>query len=100
MYGGYDVYKVYLGVKLHFTTKTYDYIKYAGKVNATMDSFTKRKDRYFFHKLSVRYGKDEILDYFVSNFLESNKKWIGNLLQNDSNRHCSKFKAKRKKVWI
>jgi hypothetical protein len=83
MYGGYDVYKVYLGVKLHFTTKTYDYIKYAGKVNATMDSFTKRKDRYFFHKLSVRYGKDEILDYFVSNFLESNKKWIGNLLQND-----------------
>jgi hypothetical protein len=54
MYGGFDVYKVYLGVKLHFTTKTYDYIKYGGKVNATLDSFTKRKDRYFFHKLSTK----------------------------------------------
>ena len=27
MYGGFDVYKTYLGVKLHFTTDTYDYIK-------------------------------------------------------------------------
>ena len=54
MYGGFDVYKVYLGVKLHFTTDTYDYVKYGGKTNATLDTFTKRKDRYFFHKLSKR----------------------------------------------
>ena len=46
-YNGFDVYKIYLGVKLHFTTDTYDYYKYSGKVNATLDSFTKRKDRYF-----------------------------------------------------
>jgi len=32
MYGGFDVYKVYLGVKLHFTSKTYDYIKYGEKL--------------------------------------------------------------------
>ena len=31
-YGGFDVYKVYLGVKLHFTTASYDYIKYGGVV--------------------------------------------------------------------
>ena len=30
-----------------------------------LDTFTKRKDRYFFHKLSTRYGQDNILDFFL-----------------------------------
>ena len=74
MYGGYDVFKVYLGVKLHFTTKTYDYVKYEGKVNCKLETFTKRNDRYFFHKLSKQYGQDNILDFFVANFLTFSKK--------------------------
>ena len=83
MYGGFDVYKTYLAVKLHFTTDTYDYYKYDGKVNAKLDTFTKRKDRYFFHKLSTRYAETDILDFFVANFLADSKRWIGNLLAND-----------------
>ena len=83
MYGGFDVYKTYLAVKLLFTSDTYDYYKYDGKVNAKLDTFTKRKDRYFFHKLSTRYGQDNILDFFVANFLADSKRWIGNLLAND-----------------
>ena len=83
MYGGFDVYKTYLAVKLHFTTDTYDYYKYGGKVNTKLDTFTKRKDRYFFHKLSTRYAETDILDFFVANFLSDSKRWIGNLLAND-----------------
>ena len=83
MYGGFDVYKTYLAIKLHFASDTYDYYKYGGKVNAKLDTFTKRKDRYFFHKLSTKYGQDDILDFFVANFLSDSKRWIGNLLQND-----------------
>ena len=83
MYGGFDVYKTYLAVKLHFTSDTYDYYKYDGKVNAKLDTFTKRKDRYFFHKLSTRYAEADILDFFVANFLADSKRWIGNLLAND-----------------
>ena len=83
MYGGFDVYKTYLGVKLHFTSDTYDYYKYGGKVNTKLDTFTKRKDRYFFHKLSTRYAETDILDFFVANFLSDSKRWIGNLLAND-----------------
>ena len=83
MYGGFDVYKTYLAVKLHFASDTYDYYKYGGKVNAKLDTFTKRKDRYFFHKLSTRYAETDILDFFVANFLADSKRWIGNLLQND-----------------
>ena len=83
MYGGFDVYKTYLAVKLHFTSGSYDYYKYGGKVNAKLDTFTKRKDRYFFHKLSKQYGQNDILDFFVANFTSDSKGWIGNLLQND-----------------
>ena len=83
MYGGFDVFKVYLGVKLHFTTKTYDYIQYGGKVNCKLETFTKRNDRYFFHKLSKQYGQTDILDFFVANFATDSKGWIGNLLQKD-----------------
>ena len=83
MYGGFDVYKTYLAVKLHFASDTYDYYKYGGKVNTKLDTFTKRKDRYFFHKLSTRYAEADILDFFVANFLADSKRWIGNLLAND-----------------
>ena len=83
MYGGFDVYKTYLAVKLHFASDTYDYYKYGGKVNAKLDTFTKRKDRYFFHKLSTKYAEADILDFFVANFLADSKRWIGNLLAND-----------------
>ena len=51
MYGGFDVFKVYLAVKLHFTSN-YDYFEYDGKVNCKLETFTKRNDRYFFHKLT------------------------------------------------
>ena len=83
MYGGFDVYKIYLAVKLHFTSKDYNFYKYGGKVNCKLETFTKRNDRYFFHKLSTKYNEHEILDFFVANFITDSKKWIGNLLQND-----------------
>ena len=74
MYGGFDVFKVYLAVKLHFTSN-YNYFDYDGKVNCKLETFTKRNDRYFFHKLSKKYGKDEILvlnketlNYMMSTF--------------------------------
>lgn len=82
MHDGFDVFKTYLAIKLHFTTD-YDYIDYGGKVNCKLETFTKRNDRYFFHKLSKQYDKYEILDFFVANFLDNDKQWVGNLLQKD-----------------
>jgi len=83
MYDGFSVYKTYLAVKLHFTTDKYDYHKYEGAVNAKLETFTKRNDRYFFHKLSRIYNDREILGFFLSNFLYDSNKWIGSLLRND-----------------
>ena len=92
MYGGFDVYKQYLAIKNHFTTKSYDYSKYGGKVNVKLESFTKRNDRHFFHKLSTRYSEVDISDYFVCNFLVDNKRWIGDLIRNDGSEEYAKWK--------
>ena len=95
MYGGFEVFKLYLAVKLHFTTDTYDYEEYGGKVNCKLETFTKRNDRYFFHKLSNRYNERDILDYFVANFTLNSNKWIGNLIQNDGRDIYLDFKKRK-----
>ena len=71
----FDAYRMYLGLKLHFTTD-YDYTRYSGKTSATKSSFLKRKDRNFFAKVARKYG-ESTQDYFVSNFVCSPKGWLG-----------------------
>ena len=49
-----------------------------------MQSFYKRKDRYFFEKLSRQKTKEEIIDFFVSNFVsvsDPSTLWIGQLMR-------------------
>ena len=48
-----------------------------------LETFTKRNDRYFFHKLSKKYNAEQALDFFVANFLHNDKKWIGDLARTD-----------------
>ena len=91
MYGGFDVFKTYLAVKNHFTTD-YNYIKYGGRVTAKLESFTKRPDRYFFHKLSKKYNEKDILDFFVSNFAVDGNKWIGNVLNNEGTENYTRYR--------
>jgi len=91
MYGGFEVFKIYVAVKSHFTTD-YDYAKYGGRVKAKLDSFTKRHDRYFFHKLSKKFNEQDVLDYFVSNFAVDGNSWIGNLLGNEGSENYTKYR--------
>ena len=79
---GFEVYKIYLAVKLHFTSKekTYDFHKYGGRTTARLETFTKRRDRYHFHKLSKSYNNSSLVDYFVSNFVTNTNIWIGDII--------------------
>lgn len=81
----YNVYKTYLALRQHFTNPNYDYFRYSGKVRTNIDSFNKRRDRYFFEKLSRKKTQPEIINYFVSNFIQSSdpsKMWVGELKTN------------------
>ncbi len=80
----YEVYKTYLGISRHFTTESYDYIKYCGKVRCSLNSFYKNKQRFWFEKLSRKYDDDEIKELFISNYSlsdDNSKIWIGNLVR-------------------
>ena len=73
----FEVYQKYLAMKRHFTSDSYDYHKYNGKVKANQHSFDIRKDKYFFYKLSKQKHVEEFL---LANFLDGdNDFWIGQL---------------------
>lgn len=67
----FQVFCVFLAIKQHFTRKSYDVIKYNWKVKASLTSFHKRNDRYFYERLSRKKNEQEIKDFFISNFLNS-----------------------------
>ena len=56
---GFEVYKIYLAIKLHFTSK---------------------KQSYDFHKLSKSYNNSTIVDYFLSNFVSNTNLWVGDII--------------------
>ena len=79
----YQVYTEYLALKSHFTNKNYDYFKYNKKVRATLTSFNRRKDKYFFERTSRKLSDKEIVDFLVSNFVATDSPsnlWIGSLI--------------------
>jgi hypothetical protein len=80
----FDTYKQYLAFKNHFTKEKYDYHRYGGNSRAKIDSFYKRKDRYFFEKTSRKYKDDEVCDFFLANFVDTDNPqgvWIGNMIR-------------------
>lgn len=79
----FNVYREYLALKSHFSNPKYDYFKYNKKVRVTENSFKKRKDIYWFEKISRKYEDKEIVDFFVSNFISSSNiqgMWIGEII--------------------
>jgi len=78
-----EVYQSYLAFKNHFTKQKYDYFKYGGRSRASEGAFNKRKDRYFFERMSRKKSDDEIKKFFLANFSQasdSNDVWIGPII--------------------
>lgn len=83
---GFEVYKMYLALKNHFTKPDYDYVKYNGKTRASEKSFEGRNDVYFFKKLATKYSSDSMLEYFVANFINDPKGYLRNFSADIYNR--------------
>lgn len=80
----HNCYKTYLALKNHFTKDSYDYHKYHGKTRSSLQSFYKRKDRFFFEKMSRQKSDEEIIEFFVANFASCNDPqslWIGEIIR-------------------
>ena len=82
---GYEAFGMYQAIKLHFTTDSYDFMKYGGKSKISVDAFDNRKDKYHFHKLSRRLTtQDELIMFLVANFIHNDTIWVGDLLTEES----------------
>ena len=90
----FESYRMYIALKLHFTTDSYDYFKFNGKTRVTETNFEKRKDRYFFKKLTNRKKDAEILPYFVANFVADSSGWIGNMVRADGDDNYRAWKKR------
>ena len=69
----FEVYKIYLSVKLHFTSEHYDMTKGTGGVRCKESTFNKRQDCHFFERLSRKYRSSELLGLFVSHFVSESQ---------------------------
>lgn len=78
---GYETYKLYLALKMHFTKENYNYFDYNGKVSATKESFLNRKDRFQFEKLARKC--DDVKTHMIVGFL-SDRTWIGEMLDDEA----------------
>ena len=79
----FETYQSYLSMKNHFTNRKYDFFRYGGKSSATVTSFNKRKDKYWFEKTSRKYPDKEIVEFLVSNFISADNPqtlWIGEIM--------------------
>jgi hypothetical protein len=96
----YQVYCEYLALKSHFSNEKYDYFKYNKKVRASLTSFNRRTDKYWFEKTSRKFKDEEIIDFLVSNFVQSESNsaiWIGSLI-NEGEKVYSDWKRRQQSL--
>jgi len=83
MMSPFDAFRVYQSVKLHFTSKTYDCIKYNFKTTVNPSSFEKRRDKYFFGKVAKKFKADKQLAEFYASYFIEDKTYIMDMVDND-----------------
>jgi hypothetical protein len=91
---GFEVYRLYLAIKLHFTKDEFDFFLCNGKTRASAQSFEKRKDSYFFKKLATKFSRDELIEYFVANFIVNQNTWIGDISKIENSKIYPSWKKK------
>ena len=88
---GFAAYALWNALKLHFTSDSYDYFKYNGKTNVSKQSFTVRKDKYHFYKLSRKYNLEELKYFYIANFISGKGDWVGDMTGPEGEEHYKKW---------
>ena len=92
---GIEVYRLYLSLKLHFTTDTFDYFKYGNAAKASQHSFDSRRDKFFFVKLSRTFKEDELREFFVANMIVEDKVYPARLVREGAKNYQEYIKRKQ-----
>ena len=99
----FETYQTYLSMKSHFTNPKFDFFKYGGKSRATMTSFNKRKDKYWFEKTSRKYSDQQVLDFLLSNFVIADNPqnlWIGEIINSGERNYADWMRRKQSLTYL
>lgn len=99
----FETYQHYLSLKNHFTNPKYDFFKYGAKTRASMASFNKRKDKYWFEKTSRKYSNKEIVNFLVSNFVSTDNPqnlWIGEIINSGERKYADWTKRQQSLTYL
>jgi len=99
----FETYQHYLSLKNHFTNPKYDFFKYGAKTRASITSFNKRKDKYWFEKTSRKYNDKEVVDFLVSNFVAADTPgnlWIGEIINSGERTYADWMKRQQSLSYI
>ena len=99
----FETYQHYLSLKNHFTNPKYDFFRYGAKTRATITSFNKRKDKYWFEKTSRKYSDQEVVQFLVSNFVSSDNPqnlWIGEIINSGERNYAEWMKRQQSLTYL
>ena len=99
----FETYQTYLSMKSHFTNSKYDFFKYGGKSRATITSFNKRKDKYWFEKTSRKYSDEQVLDFLLANFVNADTPqnlWIGEIINSGERTYAEWMRRKQSLTYL
>ena len=99
----FETYQTYLSMKSHFTNSKYDFFKYGGKSRATMASFNKRKDKYWFEKTSRKYSDEEVLNFLLANFVITDTPqnlWIGEIINSGERNYAEWMRRQQSLTYL
>lgn len=88
---GFAAFAMFNAIKLHFTSDSYDYFKYNGKTNVSKQTFSTRKDKYSFYRLSRKFNLDELKNFYIANFLVEDIQWVGDITGPEGDENYKKW---------
>jgi hypothetical protein len=94
---GFDAFKLYQALHLHFTDPKYDFFRYGGSVkHCTPERFEIRRDKFYFHRLAKSYPDIEELKFFLAaNFFTQKVDWVRDVSSDEAEdmfKRCKRIK--------
>ena len=81
---GLESYETYLALKLHFKSKSYDFLKFRGKTRVSRQSYEKRKDKFLFEKVAAIFPKNKYINKLLVEFKSDPSFWVRGIMTKDN----------------
>ena len=93
----FDTFCMFMALKNHFTTESYDFVKYKGKVRFTQETFLSNRDKLLYQKLSRVCDENDMLDYMIATFI-ADKKWVRDFLDEEAKDRFTEYRKRNQSL--